>query len=184
MSSALVEVGMDTEVCAEAFNHLQVKEAQSDKMCIRAEQYEPVDNVAGDDDEVQPVSVEAVDVQAFVRTHTGSRRGNPKGEVPGTPCHIRRRHCSHFFLQRVVCVAGMACQRRNGQHRSRAAHCDGNLLHGGFPRRRRLGAARKLHFSGSTFSSDGTIISIGEDGSACFASAAPEIKLDKEFKYE
>ena len=85
-----------------------------------------------------------------------------------------------------MCVAGMACQRREEQRRSRAAHCDGNLLHGGFLRasRRRLGAARKIHFSGSTFSSDGTIIPIGEDGSACLASAALEIKLDMEFKYE
>ena len=91
-----------------------------------------------------------------------------------------------FFLQRVVCEAGMACHRREGQHRSRAADCDGNLLHGGFIRasRRRLGAARKLLFSASTFSSDGTIIPIGEDGSTCLASAAFEIKLDKEFKYE
>ena len=93
-------------------------------------------------------------------------------------------HCSHF-LQRVGFVAGMACQRREGQRRSRVAHCDGNLLHGGFFRasRRRLGAAQKLHFSASTFS-DGTIIPIGEDGSTCLASAAFEIKLDKEFKYE
>ena len=91
-----------------------------------------------------------------------------------------------LFLQRAVCEAGMACHRREGQHRSRVAHCDGNLFHGGFirPSRRRLGATRELHFSASTFSSDGTIIPIGEDGSACLASAAFEIKLDKEFKYE